>query len=159
MLNKRKMRELAMQVLFLWDTNSEAEAQAARHLLDEATDDVSLRDAALRMSRGAWEQRAMIDARLEQHAPQWPPRRQPAVDRNLLRLAVWELTNTDTPPKVVLDEAIELAKHFSTAQSPAFVNGVLDAVLKEHQWLTEENPAAEKPLAEKLIADPPASIQ
>ena len=57
-------------------------------------------------------------------APQWPTRRQPAVDRSILRLAVWELTNTQTPPKVVLDEAIELAKHFSTEQSAAFVNGV-----------------------------------
>jgi len=60
------------------------------------------------------------------------------VDRNLLRLAVWELTNTDTPPKVVIDEAIELAKEFSTEQSPAFINGVLDAVLKERQGLLGE---------------------
>jgi N utilization substance protein B len=57
------------------------------------------------------------------------------VDRNILRLAVWELTNADTPPKVVIDEAIELAKCFSTEQSPAFVNGVLDAVLKENMAL------------------------
>jgi hypothetical protein len=51
-------------------------------------------------------------------APQWPTNRQPAVDRAILRLAIWELTNTDTPPKVVIDEAIELAKHFSTATRP-----------------------------------------
>jgi N utilization substance protein B len=70
---------------------------------------------------------------MERLAPQWPPRRQPAVDRNVLRLAIWELTNTSTPPKVIIDEAIELAKAFSTEQSAAFVNGVLDAVLKEHQ--------------------------
>jgi N utilization substance protein B len=67
--------------------------------------------------------------------PQWPPRRQPGVDRNLIRLAVWELTNTVTPPKVIIDEAIELAKQFSTEQSAAFVNGVLDSVLKEHEKL------------------------
>jgi N utilization substance protein B len=58
------------------------------------------------------------------------------VDRNLLRLAIWEITNTVTPPKVIIDEAIELAKQFSTEQSAAFVNGVLDSVLKEHQKLT-----------------------
>ena len=68
--------------------------------------------------------------------PQWPPRRQPGVDRSLIRLAIYEMTSTDTPPRVVLDEAIELAKEFSTEQSPAFVNGVLDAVLKEHESLT-----------------------
>ncbi len=82
---------------------------------------------------------------LRRSAPQWPPRRQPAVDRSLLRLAVWELTNTQTPPKVVIDEAIELAKHFSTGQSPAFVNGVLDAVLKEHRGLIAESIAAVHP--------------
>jgi len=138
MLKMRKTRELAMQVLFLWDNGNESDKESARQLLEDGTDDVELRESALAMARGAWEQRAMIDARLELHAPQWPPRRQPAVDRNLLRLAIWELTNTDTPPKVVLDEAIEMAKHFSTGQSPAFVNGVLDAVLKEHQGLVAE---------------------
>ena len=51
-------------------------------------------------------------------------------------MGIWELTNTDTPPKVVLDEAIEMARQFSTEQSPAFVNGVLDAVLKERKTLT-----------------------
>lgn len=55
------------------------------------------------------------------------------------------MTNTQTPPKVVIDEAIELAKHFSTGQSPAFVNGVLDAILKEHQGLVAENIAAVHP--------------
>ena len=92
---------------------------------------------------GTWEQRSTIDPWVERLAPQWPTRRQPAVDRNLIRLAVWELTNTDTPPKVVIDEAIELAKQFSTEQSGAFVNGVLDAVLKEHEKLVadkSENP-------------------
>ncbi len=145
MSNKRKTRELAMQVLFLWDTNNEPSDGEARQVLQDGTDDQTLREAALTMARGAWQQRGVIDARLEQRAPQWPPRRQPAVDRSLLRLAVWELTNTQTPPKVVIDEAIELAKHFSTGQSPAFVNGVLDAILKEHQGLVAENIAAVHP--------------
>ncbi len=65
------------------------------------------------------------------------------VDRNLIRMAVWELTNSDTPPKVVIDEAIELAKEFSTEQSPAFVNGVLDAVLRETRTLTAEPPPSQ----------------
>ena len=67
-----------------------------------------------------------------------PPRRQPGVDRALLRLATWELTRGETPPKVAIDEAIELAKQFSTEQSASFVNGVLDAVLKENQALVKE---------------------
>jgi len=87
-------------------------------------------------AKAAWENREQADAWVERLAPQWPPRRQPGVDRAILRLAVWELTSGETPPKVVIDEAIELAKSFSTEQSPAFVNGVLDAVLKEIKSLT-----------------------
>ena len=125
-----------MQTLFLWDTNGARDVDLARRIVDEGTDDEEIRRSALQMAAGTWDQREMIDQRVERVAPQWPPRRQPAVDRNLIRLAVWELTNTDTPPKVVLDEAIEMAKKFSTEQSPSFINGVLDAVLKEHQSLT-----------------------
>jgi len=55
----------------------------------------------------------------------------PAVDRNILRLAIYELRNTDTPPAVAIDEALELARRFSTEESVQFVNGVLDAVHKE----------------------------
>jgi transcription antitermination protein NusB len=127
-----------MQALFLWDTNGERDVDLARPILDEgAPEDETIRRSALEMASGAWDQRSAIDAQIERLAPQWPPRRQPGVDRNLIRLAVWELTHTDTPPKVVLDEAIELAKKFSTEQSPSFVNGVLDAVLREHQALTK----------------------
>ena len=135
MLKKRKTRELAMQTLFLWDAAGNPDPAVAQQLMTDGTDDHDVRRDALAMATGTWEQRATIDAWVERLAPQWPPRRQPGVDRNLIRLAVWELTNADTPPKVVIDEAIELAKQFSTEQSPAFVNGVLDSVLKESQEL------------------------
>ena len=128
-----------MQVLFLWDTNGARDLELARPILEEGTSDDEIRRSALDMAGGAWDQRESIDQRVEHVAPQWPPRRQPPVDRNLIRQAVWELTSTETPPKVVIDEAIELAKKFSTEQSPAFVNGVLDAVLREHQALTQGN--------------------
>ena len=131
MLRKRKTRELAMQALFLWDATGERDIELARPMLDEGTDQPDERQAAMEMASGTWEQREQIDRQIERLAPQWPPRRQPSVDRNLIRLAVWELNNADTPPKVVLDEAIELAKKYSTEQSPSFINGVLDAVLKE----------------------------
>ena len=134
---KHRARALAMQVLFLWDALGSDDPEQARQAIaggDEA--DADVRSSAYDIARGAWGQREVSDQWVERLAPQWPPRRQPGVDRNILRLAVWELTNTDTPPKVVIDEAIELAKQFSTEQSPAFVNGVLDAVLKEHRALT-----------------------
>jgi N utilization substance protein B len=142
MLNKRKARELAMQSMFLWDTNGSRDVDQARQVIAEGSEDAEVRDRAMSMATGAWEQREVIDQRVERVAPQWPPRRQPGVDRNLIRLAVWELTNSDTPPKVVIDEAIEMSKKYSTEQSPAFINGVLDAVLKEHQSLTAEKPTS-----------------
>jgi N utilization substance protein B len=133
---KRKARELAMQVLFVWDTHAQADRELAEQVMLGGTPEADVRQDALRMAEGAWEQRQMADAWVERLAPQWPPRRQPGVDRSLLRLGVWELTSAATPPKVVIDEAIELAKEFSTEQSAAFVNGVLDAVLKEKVALT-----------------------
>ena len=139
MLKKRKTRELAMQTLFLWDAAGSPDDETARQLVSDGTEDHDVRRAALDMAGGTWNQRDQIDTWIERLAPQWPPRRQPGVDRNLIRLAVWELTNTDTPPKVVIDEAIELAKQFSTEQSPAFVNGVLDSVLREKRGLTQES--------------------
>ncbi len=141
MFKRRKVRELALQVLFAWDAAGDADKPAAQQIVEDGTPDHDLRRDALAMANGAWDDRAVIDQRLETHAPQWPPRRQPGVDRAILRLAVWEMTHTDTPHKVVLDEAIELAKAFSTEQSPGFVNGVLDAILREHTALTAGLPA------------------
>src|SRR5271170_608127 len=133
MTKRRKVRELAMQILFVWDTQGSADRALAEQIVADGSEDLEIRKSAMDMAAGVWEQRAGIDSRVERIAPQWPPRRQPGVDRNLIRLAIWEMTSTDTPPKVVIDEAIELARHFSTEQSSAFVNGVLDAALKENQ--------------------------
>lgn len=131
-----------MQVLFLWDANGQSDLPLAKSLVagGEASDkpDEETERLALTVAQGAWDHRQQADPWVERLAPQWPTRRQPAVDRNILRLAVWEMTHTDTPPKVVIDEAIELAKRFSTENSPSFVNGVLDAVLREVKTLKGE---------------------
>lgn len=129
-----------MQVLFAWDAHGSSDEKMAQQVLEQGSQDAAIRRQAMEMAQGAWNQRQAIDAQLERHAPQWPPRRQPSVDRNILRIAVWELGNSPTPPKVVLDEAIEMAKIFSTEQSAAFVNGVLDAILKEHTTLISTEP-------------------
>ena len=132
MARSRKVREIALQVLFVWDATSEVDEPAALQMaMDAEPKDATTRMTAIDIAHKAWEYRKQADAWIERLAPQWPVKRQPSVDRNLLRLALWELTGRDTPPKVVVDEAIELAKQYSTESSPAFVNGVLDAVLKE----------------------------
>lgn len=128
-----------MQVLFLWDNQGQSDPLlAAQVAQDDASVDDETRREGLRMASEAWTTRDTSDAWIERLAPQWPPRRQPGVDRSILRLAAWELTAGQTPPKVVIDEAIEMAKSFSTEQSPGFVNGVLDSLLREHQELKRE---------------------
>ena len=119
-----------MQVLFLWDAQGQADADLAQRCAGGGSEDAPIQQRALQMAQGAWDGREASDQLIERLAPQWPPRRQPGVDRAILRLAVWEFTSAGTPPKVIIDEAIELAKEYSTEQSPAFVNGVLDAVLR-----------------------------
>src|SRR5262245_21755246 len=139
MLRSTQVRQLALQLLFLFDAHNAVDEAMATQAVAEGTDDAEARRRAIDASKGAWEYRETSDNWVERLAPQWPPRRQPGVDRNILRLAIWELTHTETPPKVVIDEAIELAKSFSTEQSPAFVNGVLDAALKDIQTLKKES--------------------
>ena len=140
--DKRKARELAMQAMFVWDSQGSGEAtlnakdkDLAAQVVQDGQTPAEVQNAALRLAVDAWEARGTSDQWVERLAPKWPPRRQPGVDRNLLRLAIYEITTGHAPPKVAIDEAIELAKSFSTEQSPAFVNGVLDAVHKEQQSL------------------------
>lgn len=88
-------------------------------------------DGAMKTLRAAFDDRAESDALLCRHARRWELPRLAMVDRNILRLAVYELRRGEAPPKVVISEALRLAREFSTAESPRFVNGVLDAVAKE----------------------------
>ncbi len=91
------------------------------------------KDHAVATAIAAWEGRADADAEMTALAPEWPTGRQAAVDRAILRLAHHEITQGDSPPKAVVNEAVELAKQFSTEKSPAFVNALLGKVLKRVQ--------------------------
>ena len=135
MENRKKSRELALQILFAFDAQQQSGREYAQQVINEVEPDHQIRERAIDMATHAWDARKPTDEWVTRLAPQWPTHRQPGVDRALLRLAVWEMTSTDTPPKVVIDEAIELAKRFSTENSPGFVNGVLDGVLKEVEAL------------------------
>lgn len=84
------------------------------------------------LALGTWKCRENLDARLDRNAPQWTVSRMPPVDRNILRIAVFELLEQpDTPARVVINEALEIAKRFGDVDSSRFVNGVLDQVLRE----------------------------
>lgn len=86
---------------------------------------------AFLLASAAFADRARADAFMTEAAPGWPAHRQAAVDRAILRLAHHEMVSGATPPKVAVNEAVELAKAFSTEKSPAFINGLLDKLLKE----------------------------
>jgi N utilization substance protein B len=74
-----------------------------------------------------------LDKKISDSAPAWPLEKLNKIDLSILRLATFELTHTDTPPKVIIDEAVELAKEFGGDSSPSFVNGVLGNILKIHE--------------------------
>ena len=101
---------------------------AADVLGADQVDVTNLSRRAARLASGTWEDRPTIDAAIGAASDSWRIERMPAIDRNLLRLGVYELLHTDLPKGVVLDEAVTLAKTYSTEGSGRFVNGVLDAV-------------------------------
>jgi N utilization substance protein B len=121
-----------MQALYEVDiTDHNLEAVIEHRLADEELPG----DAAQffeRMVRGVWEHHDDLDRRIEQAAPHWPIYQMPAVDKAILRMAIWELQlnpNEPAPQKAVINEAVELAKHFGGENSGRFVNGVLGSVV------------------------------
>lgn len=162
--SRRQAREAALSALYLIELGRERPETVFEHL--EAFRDLpdELRAFAERLVRGVLQDRENIDARISAKLQEWKLSRVAVVDRNVLRLACFELYDVpDVPPKVTLDEAVELAKKFSTAESGGFVNGVLAAVLLESpkaEWcppaaeaVEEAAPAAEpEPAAEEIAA-------
>jgi N utilization substance protein B len=116
--------------------NARVVALEALYAADAMQSEPEVTDLPARAGRlvaGVLGHRVEIDEALEAASRGWRVERMPAVDRNVLRLAVYELLHTDTPVAVVIDEAVELAKQYSTARSGAFVNGVLGKIAAERE--------------------------
>ncbi|MDO8585803.1 MAG: transcription antitermination factor NusB [Armatimonadota bacterium] len=129
---KRSARELALNILYQIDGAGLPPDEALRVALEQSVLDQAVKEHAQLLVRGTIERVKEIDRRLARLSPDWPLERQAAVDRNILRLAVYEIDNMDSVPNVVaINEAIELAKKFSTAESGRFINGVLGAYLRQ----------------------------
>jgi N utilization substance protein B len=133
---KRRAREAALQMLYQCEVGRAAAVESiasywtARDTGDELREE--LREFANGLVRGTLDRRAEIDQLLSAHAQNWRVERMTVIDRIVLRLAVNEmLSEPGTPSKVIINEAIELARSFSGDEAVAFVNGVLDAVRKE----------------------------
>jgi N utilization substance protein B len=132
MATSRQILRLAFQALYQLDIHGGDRDRAVAAWVAEA-DDFSEKERAeaLALATSAYDDRASADATLKTLAPTWPAERQPAVDRAILRLGHYELTRARTDkPKVLINNAVELAKEYSTEKSPAFVNGVLDRIMK-----------------------------
>ncbi|HUA17113.1 MAG TPA: transcription antitermination factor NusB [Bryobacteraceae bacterium] len=136
MAARHRSRQRALQVLYQWDMTKRPVDEAISGFYDtlgaDDEDGPPGRDKFMEeLARGASEMAATIDHRIAQKSEHWKLERMPIVDRNILRLAIYEMSRKDTPPAVIIDEALELARQFSGEESVSFINGVLDAVHKE----------------------------
>jgi transcription antitermination protein NusB len=127
---RTKGREFAMQMLFQWDISEQDLTKLEAKFWRAAKAAENTRAFANRLFEGAAKEVPVLDEIITKHSENWRLDRISAIDRAILRLAVYEMRGTDTPRKVILNEAVELAKKFSSADSGAFVNGVLDAIFK-----------------------------
>lgn len=120
--------------------------------IDETEEPAATISAAHKMLVEAFDDRPACDEIITRHAKRWELGRLAMVDRNILRLAVHEMKSGKTPPKVAISESIKLAQEFSSAESPRFVNGVLDSVMKELNPDAPDQPSAEA--SEQPAEDP-----
>jgi len=121
-----------MQFLYQLDLRGDSVLDELPEFLSSSCKDREVRQFAQRLVAGTHEMRGQIDAILTKVARNWDLKRMATLDRNILRMAIYELLYCDDiPPKVSINEAIELGKKFSTANSGAFINGILDRVKDE----------------------------
>jgi transcription antitermination protein NusB len=130
---RHRSRQRALQVLYQWDLTKKPMDQAISAFYDtwDSEEDEQLpgRDEFMEeLAIGTAEMAGDIDHRISEKSEHWKLERMPMVDRNILRMAIYEMSRKETPPAVVIDEALELARQFSGEESVSFINGVLDAV-------------------------------
>jgi N utilization substance protein B len=130
---RRKARELALQMLYQHDLSGNAADTIIGTFEDLQKSKANTREFAVRIFRGTLDNLAKIDEMIVAQADNWRLERMAVVDRNIIRMSVYEfLHETDTPKLVIIDEAIEIAKKFGTQKSSQFINGILDGILKRY---------------------------
>ena len=131
MPSRRRARELAFQMLYQWEIGQHTPAHIIATFLHVQKTEGEEERFARALFEGAVEIKDELDRQLREHTQHWRLERMAAVDRNILRLALYEmLSYPETPPAVVINEALEIARRFSTRDSVEFVNGILDAIRK-----------------------------
>ena len=142
MSQRTRAREVALQLMFQRDQNPTAmtQSQLQTFVKDRLRDSASIAFATI-LYDGTGKHLKSIDAMLQKHAENWRIKRMMPVDRNVMRLCIYEMVHGNQPEDrpAYINEAIEIARRYGTANSPSFVNGILDAVLNE----LPRNPAAQ----------------
>jgi N utilization substance protein B len=127
---RSKSREFAMQMLFQWDMSQQEMAKLEVKFWKGAKAAEQTRAFANKLFEGAAINATVLDELITLHAANWRLERVAAIDRAILRLGLYELRSTETPAKVIINEAVELAKKFSSDDAGGFVNGILDTYRK-----------------------------
>lgn len=131
MARRTRAREVALQVLYREDLNPEGTLSEIDRFVFARLKDDDLRDFAKTLILGVKRNQDELDELLQSKAENWSLTRMAATDRNLLRLGAYEIRYCETPDRVAIDEAVELAKRFGAAQSSQFVNGILDKLMEK----------------------------
>jgi N utilization substance protein B len=129
MPGRRKGRELAVQMLYQWDVTRPSMERLQESFWSLREQPAAARGFAIRLVEGTLANLEAIDGLITEHTEKWRLERIALVDRNVLRMAICEFLHEDTPKKVVINEALEVTKKYSTPEAVQFVNGILDAVL------------------------------
>lgn len=154
MKKRTRARELALQFLYQLDLRGESLYPEAREFIAAEERDAETTRFALRLVQGTHENKADIDQMVQSVAQNWNISRMAVVDRNVLRLATYELVHCpDVPPKVAINEAIELGKRYSTQNSGAFINGILDKIMNR-----QTTPLAAGSTADATVSPSPSSL-
>ncbi len=127
----RDARRCALQAMYQFDAGAADDHETVRGSLEGSAAAADSQEKGFALATMAWEFREESDELIQRFSPDWPIHRQPMVDRNLLRLACYEIRHGDTPAKAAINEAVELAKEFGGEKSPGFVNALLDRVMRE----------------------------
>jgi transcription antitermination protein NusB len=129
MFRRSRAREVALQILFEEDVNPRASLDDMKKFLAARLNSRELEEFCLSLIQGVRRNQTELDDLLTKTADNWSLARMAATDRNVMRLGAYEILYTDTPDRAAINEAVELAKRFGSAQSAQFVNGILDKFL------------------------------
>ena len=135
---RTRARGIALQALFEIDLVNHPPGDVLKHRLEESTLDERLSEFVRQIVTGVWPICQRLDQFIAEHAPEWPLAQVATIDRNILRIALWEFAvQGDTPLKVVINEAVELAKTFGSDSSPRFINGVLGSLATQQNVIQQ----------------------